>query len=78
MKCQICKKGETRSGNVTVTLERNGATVIFRNVPADICDTCGEEYINETITDELLKQAEAAVQNGVQVEIRQYPASSYT
>ncbi len=34
MKCMICKYGETLNGVTTVTLEINGATVIFQKVPA--------------------------------------------
>ncbi|MCA9913998.1 MAG: type II toxin-antitoxin system MqsA family antitoxin, partial [Anaerolineae bacterium] len=34
MKCVICKQGDTRPGTVTVTLERGGTTLVFKNVPA--------------------------------------------
>lgn len=42
MKCVICKTGETRSGTTTVTLSRGETTVVIKNVPAEVCDTCGE------------------------------------
>ena len=54
MKCVICKKGETQPGKVTVTLDRDGATVVFRGVPARICSNCGEEYVDGDITASLL------------------------
>lgn len=38
MKCVICKHGETRPGKTTVTLERGGATIVVKGVPAWICD----------------------------------------
>lgn len=47
MKCQICKFGKTREGYTQVVLTRKNATVIFRNVPANICDDCGEYYLDE-------------------------------
>ena len=47
MKCVICKYGETAPGKVTVTLEENGATIVIREVPARVCQTCGEEYVDE-------------------------------
>lgn len=56
MKCVICKKGETKVGQATVTLERNGATLVFKRVPANVCATCGEEYVDEHITAKLLKE----------------------
>jgi len=37
MKCVICKIGETKPGFVTVTLQRGETTVIFKQVPAEIC-----------------------------------------
>ncbi len=44
MECVICKNGTTRSGFVTVTLERDNCIVILKQVPADICQNCGEYY----------------------------------
>jgi len=46
MKCLICKKGETQIGKVTVTLDRGGATFVVKNVPAQVCQNCGEEYVD--------------------------------
>jgi YgiT-type zinc finger domain-containing protein len=61
MNCIICKQGETRPGAATVTLEREGTMLIVKSVPAQVCQNCGEEYINEDITAKLLQQAEEAV-----------------
>ena len=36
---------------------------------------CGEEYLDETTTAELLKTADAAAQAGVQVDVRDYVAA---
>lgn len=72
MKCVICKNGETTAGQATVTLERNGTTVVFKKVPANVCAACGEEFVDEKITAKLLKAAEDAASTGIQVEIREY------
>jgi YgiT-type zinc finger domain-containing protein len=72
MKCVVCKKGETQAGKTTVTLEKNGATLVFKGVPARVCSNCGEEYVDEEITAALLKSADEAARSGVQVEVRQY------
>lgn len=74
MNCVICKQGETYPGKVTVTLERNDAIVIFKAVPALICDNCGEYYLSDDITGELLEKAEEAISDGAEVEIRRYAA----
>lgn len=75
MNCVVCKQGDTRPGTATVTLEREGMILIFRKVPADVCEVCGEEYVDEQTTARLLAEAEAAVQAGVQVDIREYVAA---
>jgi YgiT-type zinc finger domain-containing protein len=46
MKCPICRHGETEQGFATVILERNNTTLIFKQVPATVCNNCGEEFIN--------------------------------
>lgn len=75
MKCVVCKKGETRVGKITVTLDKDGATLVFKGVPARVCTNCGEEYVDGEITASLLKSAVEAARSGIQVEIRQYTAA---
>jgi YgiT-type zinc finger domain-containing protein len=75
MRCAICKHGRTAAGEVTVSLERRGATVVFRKVPAQVCDTCGEQYLDQETTARLLAEANNAARAGVQVEVRAYAAA---
>jgi len=72
MKCAICKHGETRLGKTTVTLQRNGMTLVIRNVPAEVCENCGEAYVDEATARELLHRAEDAARAGVMVDVREY------
>jgi YgiT-type zinc finger domain-containing protein len=44
MYCVICKQGQTNSGRVTVTLQRGESTIVFRDVPADVCVNLGFVY----------------------------------
>lgn len=74
MTCLICKHGEARPGRATVTMQRDDCTVIFKGVPADVCENCGEYYISEDVTQKLLSRAEVAVRNGAEVEILAYAA----
>lgn len=75
MKCVICKHGETEAGHTTVTLERGRTVLVFRNVPAQVCANCGEAYVSEEITAQLLEEAEEAVQARVQVDVREVAPS---
>jgi len=74
MKCVFCRHGETRSGEITTTLQRGETTVILKRVPADVCDNCGEAYLSAEVTGEVLAKAEAAVKSGAEVEILRFAA----
>jgi YgiT-type zinc finger domain-containing protein len=70
MQYVIDKHGRTRHAKV-VTLERNGTTV-FKGVPAEVCENCAEQYVDEATTQRHLAEANKAVESGVEVEIRAY------
>jgi YgiT-type zinc finger domain-containing protein len=74
MKCLICKHGETRSGKETVLLKRGETIVVIKEVPAEVCENCGEYYLSGAVTEELLKKAGKAVENGAEVEIIRFAA----
>jgi len=74
MDCLICKQGRTQPGRTTVTLQRGDSTLIFRDAPAEICDNCGEYYLDDATSKLLLERAEQAVRNGAEVEIQRFAA----
>jgi len=47
MKGVICKQGETRPGTSSVILERDGATLVVRNVSAEVCQELETERSDE-------------------------------
>jgi len=74
MKCVICKTGEIHPGCAIVTLNRDGATVIIKSVPADVCDNCGEYYLSEEMTAGVLSLAEDATRKGAEIEVLRWAA----
>lgn len=74
MKCLLCRQGEARAGKVTVTLQKGQTTIIVKEVPAEICENCGEYYLEEQITGQILAMAEEAVKKNVEVEILRFAA----
>ncbi len=72
MKCIICQFGETEPSTTTVVLTRDETTIVIRDVPAQICMICGEEYVDAATGKRLSQIAEAAVNEGVQVDVRRY------
>ena len=74
MNCVICRQGVTAPGHATVTLQRGDSTVIVKEVPAEICSSCGEYYLSEPVSRKVLASAEEAARRGAEVEIRRYAA----
>jgi YgiT-type zinc finger domain-containing protein len=69
MKCVICKNGTTQKGKATVTLERDQSIIAIKEVPAQVCQNCGEYYLDSEMAEEVLKRAEEACEKGVEIEV---------
>ncbi len=76
MKCSVCKSGETRPGTTTVTLERDGLTLVMKEVPAEICINCGEDYVDESVVHDIMILADKMSQSGAQIDVRRYVPGS--
>ncbi len=74
MECSICRHGDLEDGSVTVVLERGEATVIFKGVPARVCDNCGEELVSAEVNESLLRRAEEALKRGATLEMLRFAA----
>ena len=72
MKCLICKHGEVAEGAAVVTLNRDATILVVKDVPAQVCNNCGEEYVAEEVTARLLKKAAALARDGVEVAVCSY------
>jgi YgiT-type zinc finger domain-containing protein len=69
MECVICKNGTTKQGLVTFSMERNNVIIVFKNVPAMVCPSCGDFYLSEETTKLLLEKATRTIEKGVEFEI---------
>lgn len=74
MKCALCKQGETVPGVVTVTLQRGETTVIIKGVPGQVCEICGEYYLDAPTAQRVLELGEAAVKSNAEVQIIRFAA----
>ena len=72
MKCVMCKGEDLDSGKTTVKVQREETLVIIKDVPADVCEDCGEYYLEETVARKVYAQAEEALKRHNEVEILQY------
>ncbi len=74
MKCAICQSGVTEAGYVTIVLEKDNTTLVFKKVPAEICENCGEEYISAEVNKALLRRAREELERGVVLEMLHFAA----
>jgi YgiT-type zinc finger domain-containing protein len=68
----MCLAGTLRERTTTLTLERGEATVVFKEVPAEVCDVCGEALADEEVSAAAHEKAEEAVEAGVQFDVRRW------
>ncbi len=75
-KYEMCnlQKRLNETGKTTVTLQCGETTVVVKDVPAQVCDNCGEYYLSKEITGKLLKRADQVVKAGAEVEIVRFAA----
>jgi YgiT-type zinc finger domain-containing protein len=66
--CPRCG-GSKEPGKATYTVDFGPSLVIIRNVPAMVCDQCGEEWIGAETAGDLDQLTQEARQRGVQVAI---------
>jgi len=51
-RCDLCG-GELRPGRTTLEIWRGEELLIIKEVPADVCQQCGEAYISAEISERL-------------------------
>jgi YgiT-type zinc finger domain-containing protein len=51
-RCDLCG-GEVRPGQTTLEIWYRGELVVVRDVPADVCQQCGEAYISAAVSEKL-------------------------
>ena len=51
--CPACNNGSLHSDMVETWMPQNGQWVLFKNVPAAVCDVCGESVFDQAIAERL-------------------------
>ncbi len=75
MTCPLCRNGQLWPGTADKALSLEGMTLVVKDVPASICDNCGERYFTADVTQRLLDLAREAARAGVLVDVRRYVAA---
>ena len=75
MKCIVCKTGTVSSGTTTLSIDNGTTVVVIRNVPAQICSNCGEEYIDADTMKEIETLVDSAQKAGLNIAVQQFHAA---
>ncbi|MCF8247304.1 MAG: type II toxin-antitoxin system MqsA family antitoxin [Saprospiraceae bacterium] len=66
--CPLCG-GKVEAGTTTFTVDMKTGVVVVRNVPAYLCNQCGEDWIDNSVSLELVKIADRAKKQNTQLEM---------
>ena len=72
MKCFVCRFGEIEPGVTTYNLNRDPMTLVVKDVPAGVCDACGEGYLEPEVSVRLQEIVEDAGNAGVEFMVRKF------
>ena len=75
MRCIACKKGSMAPGSVTVSVDKGTTVVVIRQVPAFVCTTCGEEYLEADVIKDIERIVKSAQDAGLNIAIQQFKAA---
>ena len=67
--CPICHSGKKQAGQTTFTVDLGFGVIVVRNVPAQVCDLCGADWIEDKTAETLEKIVDQARQKHSVVEV---------
>ena len=67
-KCPMCS-GQVQPGTTTFSIDLQFGVVVVRNVPAHICQQCGEEWLDDEQSVKLEKIVARAREENFQLEM---------
>jgi YgiT-type zinc finger domain-containing protein len=64
MICPICRQAELLDRLTGIRFQRGRMDLLINNVPAQVCPSCGEEYVAEDVAARLLESARDVINAG--------------
>lgn len=65
MICLICRQAEIVDRLTMITFERGEFKLIVNSVPARVCPSCGEAYMDQAVAEQLLRIAGQKSEAGI-------------
>lgn len=72
MICLVCRKAQLVDGLVSIDFERDEFRTLINLVPAQVCPSCGESYLDEQVATHVLNQAEELSHQGMLNIVQDY------
>jgi YgiT-type zinc finger domain-containing protein len=72
MICVMCRQAETVDGLISINLQRDEFRLMVNGVPARVCSSCGESYVNEEVVVLVLQSSENALTAGMFENVIEY------
>ncbi len=58
--CPVCHGGRKQAGRTTFTVDLGFGVVVVRDVPAQVCDLCGTDWLEDSVAEKLEQIVEQA------------------
>ncbi|HZX47313.1 MAG TPA: type II toxin-antitoxin system MqsA family antitoxin [Clostridia bacterium] len=71
MNCIVCK-GELTKKDINQIVDIDGHIIIIKNVPAEVCEQCGESFFENQVALTLEKIVDEIVSNKAEITIVNY------
>ena len=65
MICLLCRQAETVDGFTSAAFERDETRLVVRQIPARVCPSCGEAYMDEDVAVALLRELDELTATGI-------------
>lgn len=70
--CLFCKGKSFSKGTTSLSFERDHHVVVLRDIPATICNQCGEAYFDAEVAERVDAQSEKAFAQNLDVGVLVY------
>ena len=75
MICLLCRQAETVDGFTSAAFERDETRLVVRQIPARVCPSCGEAYMDEDVAVALLRELDELTATGIMETVIQFLGS---
>ena len=58
--CPVCHGGRKQAGRTTFTVDLGFGVVVVRDVPAQVCNLCGTDWLEDSVAEKLEQIVEQA------------------